>query len=246
MIKDSFKDILKHTHGLSFLPDAKITGTDESTTIGAIAEDKSVVLYGKLNTPLSDLSGHVIGLARMSVLHGYLSFPAFNTKEANISVTVRERNGVSIPSELKFKSGNGHNATYRFMGPEAANDITIPKFREPSWAVTVTPTQENLKDLAYFGGILGGFEPSFTVIVNNGTLEFHIGTSGDKSVVPMATGITASLTSNHSYPLAKVLSILKLSDAGACTIKFSDQGALMITINSGIGEYEYIVPASMH
>lgn len=247
MIKDSFKDILKHTHGLSFITDVKITGDQENraTTIGAIAEDKSVVLYGVLNNELEDLSDNVVGLARMSVLQGYLNFGAFAGDKSTIKIIKKERNGVDTPQEIKFNSGNGHTANYRFMGEEAANDIKIPKFKLSEWDIEIKPTSDNLKDLSYFAGILGGFEPSFSAVVDDGVLSFHIGTGGDRTIVPISE-VTGDLEKNLSFPLAKVLSILKLGETGECDLKISDKGALMITVDSGIGVYQYIVPAMVN
>jgi hypothetical protein len=250
MIKDSFKDILKHTHSLSFIADAKLTGNAEKgeTQIGAIAEDKSVVMYGTLNNKLDDLDGHVVGLARMAVLQGYLNFPAFNASESKISIKSENRGGNEMPTEIRFNSGSGHTANYRFMGPDAAKDIKIPSFTAPTWNIAIAPTASNLKDLGYFGGILGGFEPTFTVVLNDdGDLEFQIGSgASDRSVVPIAKNVKGKLVNKHSYPLTKVLNILKLGESGQCAMQFSDNGALMITVNSGIGIYDYIIPAVMH
>lgn len=248
MIMDNFKDILKHTHGLSFITDVKLTGDagEEATIIGAIAEDKSVVLYGALKNELEDLRGGVIGLARMSVLQGYLNFEQFKSSSANVSIVKKDRNGEKSPVEIKFDSGTGHVANYRFMGGEAANEIQIPKFKSPEWDVSVTPSGDNLKDLSYFAGILGGFEPTFSAVCEDGNLEFRIGSGGDRTVVPIATDVDGELEKNHSFPLAKVLSILKLGETGECEMYISDRGALMITVDSGIGVYQYIIPAMVN
>jgi len=42
-------------------------------------------------------------------------------------------------------------------------------------------------------------------------------------------------------PVAVVISIVSLP--GDKTFKISDEGAAMITVNSGIAEYNYILPA---
>jgi len=43
--------------------------------------------------------------------------------------------------------------------------------------------------------------------------------------------------------LAQVLSILKLGMSGACVMQISKRGALQISVDSGIGQYNYILPA---
>ena len=55
MITDIFSDVLTHTHGLGFVDMVKIVSTEEETKIEAMDEDKTVVIYGKLNKPLTEL-----------------------------------------------------------------------------------------------------------------------------------------------------------------------------------------------
>jgi len=247
MVKDSFKDILRHTHNLSFITDAKLTGDEEEgTKIEAVAEDRSVVMYGSLTKPVDALDGHIVGLHRMGVLQGYINGPMFDTDAADISVVKQNRGGNDMPTEIKFNSNSGHTAFYRFMGEDAAKEIQVPMFKGSEWEVTIEPTKQNLQDLQYFSGILGSFEPTFEVEVTDGELTFSIGTgASDRSVVPIASGVKGKLANVHSYPLAQVISIMKLSDVEQCTMNFSDKGALSITVDSGIGSYDYIIPAKM-
>jgi hypothetical protein len=44
-----------------------------------------------------------------------------------------------------------------------------------------------------------------------------------------------------SWPVAQVQSILNLD--GDTTMSISDQGAMMITVDSGLAKYDYILPA---
>jgi hypothetical protein len=39
------------------------------------------------------------------------------------------------------------------------------------------------------------------------------------------------------------LAILKLGMSGGCVMQISKKGALMISVDSGIGKYDYILPA---
>jgi len=54
-------------------------------------------------------------------------------------------------------------------------------------------------------------------------------------------GINGKLKQAWSWPVVQVMSILNLT--GDKTMRISDQGALQITVDSGITEYEYILPA---
>ena len=54
-------------------------------------------------------------------------------------------------------------------------------------------------------------------------------------------GVTGKLKQTWAWPVSQVQSILNLS--GDCTMRISDAGALQITVNSGLAEYNYILPA---
>ena len=41
----------------------------------------------------------------------------------------------------------------------------------------------------------------------------------------------------------QVLQILKLSDSAKVMLHFSNEGAMMVTVESGLGKYQYIIPA---
>jgi hypothetical protein len=55
------------------------------------------------------------------------------------------------------------------------------------------------------------------------------------------SGVTGKLKQTWSWPVSQMQSILNLS--GDLTMKISDQGALQSTVDSGLAEYNYILPA---
>jgi Cu2+-containing amine oxidase len=54
-------------------------------------------------------------------------------------------------------------------------------------------------------------------------------------------GITGVLKHSWAWPVKQVISILDLT--GDKVMRISDDGAAQITVNSGIAEYNYIMPA---
>ena len=58
-----------------------------------------------------------------------------------------------------------------------------------------------------------------------------------------ATGITGKLDKTWAWPVAQVTQILKLIESNECEMSFSDDGALQITLDSGMAKYQYILPA---
>jgi hypothetical protein len=243
-LRDSLKDIIKYTHGLGFINMVKLIGDNTTTKVEAIDDDKTVVLYGTLYQPIAELEA-TIGLSRIAVLKGYLEYAPFECDKSKLAIITQERAGVEVPVELSFDSGAKHVANYRFMSEDMANEqIKVPPFRGVKWNVSITPSKATIRDLVYFNSILGSFESTFTVSTKDDTLYFSIGSGPtDRSTIPFATNITGSMAHQWSWPLAQVISILKLSDAAECTMSFSDQGALRIELDSGVGKYEYILPA---
>lgn len=242
---DNFKDILKHTHGLGFLDTVRLRGVEDSTLVEAIAEDRSVVLYGKLNHKLEDFDGKTVGLARLGILAGCVNFPAFKEAGSSITVLTQERAGESTPSEIEFKSAAGHTANYRFMSEQAVTDkVKIPKFNGAKWDIVYKPTKKNLTDLSYFSGMLSSYEPTFSIILKGKKMSLSVGSAGgDRSLVPFSDDVSGTYISAWRWPLASVLSILKLSDGADVTMSVSAAGALKLEVTSGLGTYEYLLSA---
>lgn len=243
-MKKVFEDVLAHTHGLGFIDMVKVVGTDDDTKLECMSENKNVVLYAGLSEPIAELEG-TTGLARMAVLSGYLRFPAFQDDSASMTVVRGQRGSTEVPVQIDFAAPGGHRSTYRFMSPEVADEIKVPVFRGVNWDLTVTPDEGSLRDLSYFAGILGSFDPVFVARTDGDTLVFSIGSgSNDRTDVPFATGVSGSLAGRWAWPLAETLSILKLAvQADSCAMMFSEKGALKIEMTTEHGVYEYILPA---
>ena len=131
------------------------------------------------------------------------------------------------------------------MSEQMANEqIRVPPFKGATWEVVVEPTKGKIDELVYFSGVLGGFESTFTVSTNKGSLHFSIGNGPtNRHSFVFAKDVTGTLKHQWSWPLAQVLSILKLSASSETKMYFSDMGALKIDVDSGLGKYSYILPA---
>lgn len=246
MLSEVLTDILAQTHGLGFIEMMKIDSNATETKIAAINDDKSVVAYGTLNSPLTELNG-VVGLSRMAVLQGYLKFEHFNGPNSTIEIKTTQRDGVEVPTEINFSGPDGHSSSYRFMHKDVVEEqVKVPNFKGASWDVVIAGSDEIMKDLSYFNGILGAFEATFTAKTDvNGDLNFYIGSGPtDRATVPVAKNVNGTLTGNLTWPLVETLAILKLaSKADDCTLSFSNKGVLKIEMETSIGSYEYLLPA---
>src|SRR6056300_714170 len=239
VIKDIFKDILKHTHGLGIFEMVKITGSLESTEIETVDPDKTVIFKGETHNPVPDFVDSTIGLSRMGVLQGYLQYPGFDDDSAKVEVVKQERNEETVPTEIKFVSADGNDAHYRFMLADVINQqLKSIKFKGAEFDVNIVPTDKNLKDLSYFNSVLGTYEANFSPKTDGTQLFFHIGDGvSDRTKILISSDIDGSITKDWRWPLDIVLRILKLSDSGNCVMSINDQGLLQIIVDSGISKY---------
>ena len=120
-IKDTLKDVLKHTHNLGIFEMVKVTGTAEETNIETVDADKTVIFKGKTVNPVPDFVDSTVGLSRMNVLDGYLKYPDFDDADATVQVVKQDRNGEDVPTEVEFISVAGTDAHYRFMLADVVN-----------------------------------------------------------------------------------------------------------------------------
>jgi hypothetical protein len=85
-------------------------------------------------------------------------------------------------------------------------------------------------------------ETTFVAKVENGALKFYFGDhSSHSGDFVFQHDVGGALTKAWNWPVGAVISILSL--AGDKSLKFSDEGAAMITVDSGIATYNYILPA---
>ncbi len=242
MLLDALKDIVKHTHTLGIVEMVKVIGSSTELKIETKDPDNTVIIYGTMYQPVEGIES-TIGLSRLSVLKGFIGMH----DGSDITIVNEMRDSVDTPVSVKFDDKADFISSYRFMSESMINEqVKVPTFKGASWDVTITPSKAAIVRLNESFGIIGGFEKRFIVSVDSkGTLKFAVGTGPtDTTVVPFATGVSGNLKNQWTYPLSQVLAILKLADTAATsTMSFSDQGALKIDVDSGIGKYTYILPA---
>lgn len=244
-IKDTLKDVLKHTHSLGIFEMVKITGTLEETVIETVDTEKTVIFKGTMAKPVPDFVENTVGLSRMSVLDGYLKFPGFDDEAATVKVETQERNGATVPTEVSFVAADGTDATYRFMLADVVNQqLKNIAFKGADWDISIVPTQKNLKDLAYFNGVLGQFESTFSPRTADGKLYFHIGDGGgDRTKILVNDAPDGEITHEFRWPLDIVLKILRLSESSNVVMSFNSKGLMQIVVHSGLAEYTYLLPS---
>lgn len=240
-MKDHLQDIVQHTHGLGIIDLVKIIGTESETSLEAIAEDRSVIVQAKFAGTVGEFVG-TFGMPNLGKLNTILNIPEYR-EDADITVNKQDKDGVSIPVGVHFenKAGDFKN-DYRFMSAEIVNDkLKTVKFKGVKWNVDIVPTVASIQRLK-FQASANSEETTFIAKTENGDLKFYFGDhSSHAGNFVFQAGVTGTLTKSWSWPVAAVISILSLP--GDKTFKIGDEGAAMITVDSGIANYNYIIPA---
>jgi hypothetical protein len=242
-MKDILQDIVSHTHNLGFLNIVKITGTDETTKIDSMADDRTVVMFGETASPQPEMIG-VFGMPQLNKLKYNLECPEYK-EDATIDLMTADRNGEITPIGLHFenKAGDFKN-DYRFMNTEIINEkLKTTKFRGVKWDVQVNPTQSSVPRFS-FQAAANSEHATFLAKTDGDKLKFTFGDmSSHGGEFIFATGVTGTLNKAWTWPVAPILSILKIADVNNTTMSLSNEGALQITLDSGLAVYKYIIPA---
>lgn len=242
-MKDILADIVSHTNKLGLFNIVKVTGTEDKTLIDSMADDRTVIMYAETSTPYADMAG-VFGMPQLEKLR-YLVDGKEYQEDAKISLVTAERNGETVPVGLHFENKDGDfKNDYRFMNQEIINEkLKTVKFKGVKWNVEVSPTLSSIQRFNFQAGA----NPEHTTFVaktDGDQLKFTFGdASSHGGEFVFATGITGKLSKAWSWPVTPILSILKAADVNNTIMSFSDEGAMQITLDSGLAVYKYIVPA---
>ena len=242
-MKDILQDIVSHTQNLGFLTTVKVTGTDKGTTINSMADDRSVIMEAETANPYPDMLG-VFGMPQLQKLK-YLLDGAEYKDDAKISITTAERNGETIPVGIHFENKDSDfKNDYRFMSTEVINEkMKTVKFRGVKWDVEVDPSVSAVQRFNFQAGA-NNEHPTFLAKTDGDKLKFIFGdasTHGGEFIFAM--GVTGKLDRGWTWPVMPILSILKIADVNNTKMSLSNEGAIQITLDSGLATYKYIIPA---
>ena len=237
-MKDILQDVVAHTHALGFLSLVKVTGGSD-TVIDSMAEDRSVILNATSQHSVAD---GTFGMPNLDKLALHLKNPEYK-ENAKIDVVKADRNGETIPKHIHFENAAGDfENDYRFMNKAIIEEkLKTVKFKGASWAVTFKPSMASIARMKLMSAAHTE-EPTFNVMTKNDNLVFSFGdASTHAGEFVFQHGVEGTLTHTWSWPVAQVQAILNLD--GELTMSISDQGAMMITVDSGMAKYDYILPA---
>jgi hypothetical protein len=238
-MRDYLLDLVEHTYDLGCIDLVKIMGTDSGTEIVGLAEDLSVVIRGNFHNPVADFVG-TFGMPNLGKLKTLLNLQEYK-EDAKLTITKRAADGEPDGITFENKAGDFKN-NYRFMAAEVANErIKTVKFKGANWGIEFEPTAAAIQRLK-MQAQANAEENNFQAKTENGDLMFFFGDhSTHAGNFVFQPGVTGTLKRAWSWPIKTVISILDLY--GDKVMKISDDGAAMITVDSGLATYNFILPA---
>ena len=240
-MKDILQDVVAHTHALGFLPLVKVTSEDGVTNVDSMAEDRSVIMSATTHTTVTEFTG-TFGMPNLDKLSMHLKNPEYQ-KDAKLDVITGDRNGEIIPTHIHFENAAGDfENDYRFMNKAIIEEkLKSVKYKGTGWNVTFQPSVHSINRMK-LQSAAHNEEPTFNVKTDNGNLVFSFGdASTHAGNFIFEHDITGELKHTWSWPVAAVQAILNLD--GDVTMSLSDQGAMQISVDSGLTNYNYILPA---
>ena len=239
-MKDVLQDIVAHTHSLGFLSLVKVSN-DDATTIDSMAEDRSVIMTATTHKPVAEFTG-TFGMPNLDKLNLHLKNPEYKDN-AKIEVVTAERNGEVVPTHIHFENAAGDfQNDYRFMNKAIIDEkLKTVKFKGATWDVVFTPSMASIARMKLMSSAHSE-EVIFTVKTQDDNLVFFFGdASTHAGSFVFQHNVGGALKHAWSWPVAQVQSILGLD--GDLTMSISDQGAMQISVDSGLAKYDYILPA---
>ena len=240
-MRDYLKDIIEHTSALGIIDLVKVTGTQAATSVNAIADDRTVIVSGLFKTPDAEFDG-VFGMPNLGKLRTILGFDEYDNS-SKITLTREDRDGVITPSTIHFESASSDFINdYRLMSKslieERIRDVT---FKGTGWNVEFEPSLSSIQRLKKQSQA-NSEQTTFTTKVENGDLKVFFGDPSTHSGnFVFQAGVTGTLSRAWQWPVSQVMSILSLP--GDKKLRITDQGAMSITVDSGMADWEYLVPA---
>jgi hypothetical protein len=240
-MKDHLQDIISHTLNLGVIDLIKIVGTDKETAVSALAEDRSVIITGKFKNPHAEFIG-TFGMPNLAKLKTILGFDEYD-ENATIAMTRVTKDEVEVPSSVHFETKTGDFVNdYRLMAQSIVEEKIKPvKFAGATWNVEFEPKVASVQRLKK-QATANSEETTFVTKTDGNDLKIFFGDAATHSGnFVFESGVQGQLQRQWAWPVRQFLSIMDLM--GDKRVYISDQGAMRITVDSGVAEYEYLLPA---
>lgn len=242
IMQDILKDIVAHTHALGFLSLVKVSNTEsDGTVVESMSEDRSVILKATTHTAVDEFNG-TFGMPNLGLLALHLKNPEYQSG-ASIEVKTAEKDGQTINTHIHFENKDGDfENDYRFMNQLQIDEkLKTVKFKGAGWNIELEPSVESVARMK-LQAAANPAEETFNVKTEDGSLIMSFGDAATHAgKFTFQNDVEGTLKHTWSWPVESTIAILNLN--GTITMSLSDQGAMKISVDSGLATYEYILPA---
>ena len=240
--KDFMQDICKYSVATGFFEKIRVVATAKEATVESF--DNGIVIKGKVAGGVADLEGE-FGLSTLDLLRHITSDPEYNTKETTFTPVYETRDGEKDPIEFSYKNKSNTFITYRLMQKKLIPNQ--PKFKEPTWDAIIKPSKSSVQQFAWAASALSTYEQYFIPKVIDGELKFFIGeenAASQRGGIVFASDLATNFDCKMRWNISKIMTVLKLGDTADCEMSISTKGGIRITLNTGVGTYNYMFAAS--
>lgn len=252
-LKDVLQDLVNYAVTLN-LDTIRVTGTDKSVVLESVREDKKIIMKAKTKTVMKELQG-TFGMPNLKILKGYVETfgrlePAADesatTKASKLKIEVQYNNkDTTVPTDIEFSLPGSATALYRLKKDHLPPQPTL---NSPSWDVEVKqPARAKIQEFSSFAAILADLEKNFSVRTDGENLKFFIGdenSANSKVNFTFASGIKAKIDPKLYWQCNDFLSIMNLAANANTVVKITNKGIIQIDVDSGLIDYEFILPGS--
>lgn len=239
-MKDYLIDIVKHTANLGSFETLRVDGTATETKLSSTEKERKVVLRAKLHSVIPEFEG-LFGIPNLPLLNTLLNIPEYQDEGAKLTVDRKIVSTIDQPSTIKFENAAGDfKNEFRLMASNIIDNMEpLLKFNVTSWPCTFEPTVAAQQRLKYQTSA-NPDDSAVTFRVENGEVRAIIGDgSSHNGSFIFHTGVDKKVKETIVVPVLVVNSVLALS--GNKTIQMGGPG-MMISVDSGLANYDYIIP----
>jgi hypothetical protein len=178
----------------------------------------------------------------LSKLKTIVGFEEYD-ETSKINITRTQRDNEDVPTTIHFETNNGDFVNdYRLMIKSIVEEkVGKLTFRGAAWNVEFEPSVAGILRLKKQASA-NSEEQHFTMTTSGTELKINFGDpSTHNGNFVFHSGITGKLSQPWKWPVKVFQSIMELP--GDKIVKIADQGAVEITVDSGLATYIYLLPA---
>lgn len=235
------KDLVAHVNPIGSVSLMRLIQKGDHVQIDGFNDEKTLIIFAKTHKELAGFDD-TFGMGDFNKLAYLLKSPEYQDSP-KIEIKTENRNGSVIPTEITFENKLGDfKNRYKFVHPEIVNEkLKSITFSEPSWDVVFEPAMTAIARLKLMSGAHSD-EAVFQLKTKNDNLMLIFGdanTHGGEFV--FHPDVKKNISNNFYWPNNIFTAILNLD--GDKKISISNEGLVKISVNSGLINYEYLIPA---